>query len=129
MKIDYITNMVEFRNKYLVSNDGELFEFSDTSDIDKCTTEATKAICGFLGKGYDDNGLGLKKEEWELRDNGADEDDPEVKKCRNYEHSQIKKFLFTFGEPVAKSYSDNSMRLQSKLINSLIAARKEINND
>lgn len=127
MKIEYITNMVEFRNKYLVSNDGEAFRFTDVNDIPKCIKEATKAICGFLGKGYEENGLGLKKEEWELRDNGADENDSEVKKCRNYEHSQMKKYLLTFGEAVAKSYTDNSMRLQSKLINSLIAARVEIN--
>lgn len=129
MKIDYITNMVEFRNEYLVDNEGNKFRFTDPSDISKCIKEATKAICGFLGRGYEDNGLGLKKEEWELRDNGADENDPEVKKCRNFEHSQMKKYLLLFGELVSKSYTDNSMRLQSKLINSLIAAREEINND
>lgn len=119
--------MVEFRDEYLVSTDGEKFRFTDTSDISKCIKEATKAICGFLGKGYEDNGLGLKKEEWELRDNGSDENEPEVKKCRNFEHSQMKKYLFILGEEVAKSYTDNSMRLQSKLINSLIANREDIN--
>lgn len=126
--IKYTTNMVEFRDIYLVSPDGEKFKFTDTNDIDKCIKEATKAICGFLGKeGYEGNGLGLKKEEGDLYEEGKEENDPAVKKARNFEHSQIKKYLFTFEELVDKNWRPNCMRLQSKLVNSLIGAREEIN--
>ena len=145
--INYTTNMMVFRDCYLVSKEGERFKFTDIEDLNKCIKEATKAICGFLGKGYDDNGQGMKKEEWEISDepmpvftgdakeilkqkqDWEKQQEDRIKKCRNYEHSQMKTFLQVFGEPVAKSYTENSMRLQSKLINSLIAARKEINND